>query len=336
MEATFMLTAPPGRVVAFGEVMERTSDGVSSLGGAEWNVAAALGNIDVPVAWVSALPTDSDACAPLEARGVHTANVVRNAHPLGIYDISSGTPVYDRADSAFAHLDPQAFDWRKLLTGARWVVLSGITPMLGPGPRAAWGGALTFAELDGTLIALDLNHRPALCTFEGLWSLVRPRLRMIHTLVLAPGDLAKIARLEEMPVPTDYDETVATLEAVRRKFLIPNVCACFKAPNGDGSQRRWSVVAHTFGLDSTDGQPLIHSPVEPLGGGDAWLAGFISALMEHGHGPASAAIGAMRGDALAALAQRTQGDISEAVRADLDAVDALRLAAAPGEPILIT
>ena len=62
-------------------------------------------------------------------------------------------------------------------------------------------------------------------------------------------------------------------------------------------------MAHAFGLDSTEKEAIIHTPVGALGGGDAWLAGFLDALSEHGHGPVSPLIGAMRGDLLAALSQ---------------------------------
>ena len=91
-----------------------------------------------------------------------------------------------------------------------------------------------------------------------------------------------------------------------------------------GRQKRWSVVAHAFGMDSTEDDAVIHSPVENLGGGDAWLGGFIDALSEHGHGPVSSLIGALRGDLLAALSQNTVGDVSTVTREELDEFESKR------------
>ncbi len=320
------MPAPPGRIVCFGEAMLRESGGLITPGGAEFNVACALARIGTSVAWVSVLPDEetmaelaaNDACVHLE--------IQRSNRNIGSYSIDSSTRsvIYDRMNSGFAHLDPEEFDWRTLLSGARWLVLSGITPLLGEGPRSAWSGALTFAELDGTLIAMDFNHRPALGTIDTLWEIIRPRMRMFHVLVLSAESLARIAELEGIRKPGNYEENVEALTELRRRFLIPHLCCTFKRPENCGTQRRWSVVAHAFGLDSTEHDAIVHSPIEPLGGGDAWLAGFLDALSEHGHGPVSPLIGAMRGDLLAALSQRTEGDVSLVSREELDAFEEQR------------
>lgn len=302
--------------------MMRTSGDLVTPGGAEYNVLCALAGLDMPTAWVSALPEGTAIEAEATARSVHLE--LQRGESVGRYTVADGGVVYDRADSAFAHLDSQSLDWRRLLTGARWLVMSGITPLLGAGPRAAWGGALTFAELDGTLIAMDLNHRPALASLEDLWGIMRPRMRMFHVFVLSPASLTRIAEIEGLDRPTNYEENLLALAELRRRFLIPHLCCCFKRPEGDGRQRRWSVVAHAFGMDSTEDAAVVHTPVEPLGGGDAWLAGFIDALMEHGHGPVSPLLGALRGDALAALTQNTRGDLGTVDRAALDAIEAER------------
>ena len=320
------MPAPPGRIVCFGEAMLRESEGVISPGGAEFNVACALARIGTTSAWVSVLPE--------QEKIIHSTANEANVHleiqlskrDIGRYTIDSeaSSVVYDRMDSGFAHLNPRDFDWRTLLSGARWLVMSGITPLLGKGPRSAWGGALTFAELDGTLIAMDLNHRPALGTIDTLWEIIRPRMRMFNVLILSAESLSRIAVIEGIKKPETYEENVEALAELRRRFLIPHLCCTFKRPESRNTQRRWSVVAHAFGLDSTEKDAIIHTPIEPLGGGDAWLAGFLDALSEHGHGPVSPLIGAMRGDLLAALSQRTEGDVSLVSRDELDAFEERR------------
>ena len=320
------MPAPPGRIVCFGEAMLRESGGMISPGGAEFNVACALARIGTTSAWVSVLP-EEETMIQSAANGANVHLEIQfSKRDVGRYTIDSETRsvVYDRKDSGFAHLNPRDFNWRALLSGARWLVLSGITPLLGEGPRSAWGGALTFAELDGTLIAMDLNHRPALGTIDTLWEIIRPRMRMFNVLILSAESLSRIAVIEGIKKPENYEENIEALAELRRRFLIPHLCCTFKRPESNHTQRRWSVVAHAFGMDSTEKDAIIHTPIEPLGGGDAWLAGFLDALSEHGHGPVSPLIGAMRGDLLAALSQRTKGDISLVSREELDAFEEQR------------
>ena len=320
------MPAPQGRIVCFGEAMLRESEGVITPGGAEFNVACALARIGTTSAWVSVLPEEETIIHSTASEANVHLEIQLSKRGIGRYMIDSeaSSVVYDRMDSGFAHLNPRDFDWRTLLSGARWLVMSGITPLLGERPRSAWGGALTFAELDGTLIAMDLNHRPALGTIDTLWEIIRPRTRMFNVLILSAESLSRIAVIEGIKKPENYEENVEALAELRRRFLIPHLCCTFKRPESRNTQRRWSVVAHAFGLDSTEKDAIIHTPIEPLGGGDAWLAGFLDALSEHGHGPVSPLIGAMRGDLLAALSQRTEGDVSLVSRDELDAFEERR------------
>ncbi len=45
-------------------------------------------------------------------------------------------------------------------------------------------------------------------------------------------------------------------------------------------QKRWSVVVGEEGTYSTEAHGLHHKPIQAIGGGDAWLAGFVDALVE--------------------------------------------------------
>jgi hypothetical protein len=45
-------------------------------------------------------------------------------------------------------------------------------------------------------------------------------------------------------------------------------------------QKRWSVVVGEEGVYSTEAHGLHHKPIQAIGGGDAWLAGFVDALVE--------------------------------------------------------
>jgi 2-dehydro-3-deoxygluconokinase len=298
-------------VVCFGEAMLRQSQnerGESKItpGGAEYNVACALANLGNSVKWVTSLPTDESAdliTQPAIKNGVKLT-IIASEHPVGEYRVitEDKTVQYNRGHSAFSHLKSGDIEWRQEISGARWLVTSGITPLLGDGPRANWATAMTFAELDGTLVALDLNHREALGTFEELWNEVEPRLRQVHLLVLSPENLLTLTG----------QSSPEMLVALRAKWNLPYI-ACTWKEEVQGVQNRWSAVAHSRGISTTQEKSVLHTPVEPLGGGDAWLAGFIDGLLM-GHNPDDCC---RRGDILAALTQRTFGDLGNVARDEL-------------------
>ena len=318
----------PGRVVCFGEAMLRHSPAPEGWigesvtltgsphavtpGGAEYNVACALARLGGEATWVSAVPEAgaSEVLEPARSAGVNL-ELVESAHPLGTYRVipETATVEYDRSESAFAHLEPGAIDWRARLSGARWLVVSGITPLLGEGPLANWSAALTFAELEGTLVALDLNHRPQLGKFEELWAKVEPRLRQMHMLVLSPSALETMAG----------EASGRAVDELRKRWNLPYVACTWKQNLGDGRQSRWSVMAHPLGVASTETRPVTHNLVESLGGGDAWLAGAVDGLI----GGLEAEAVCHRGDLLAALTQRTFGDLGEVTREQLSRLESI-------------
>ncbi|HEU5324045.1 MAG TPA: sugar kinase, partial [Methylomirabilota bacterium] len=137
------------------------------IGGAEANVAAACARLGLRTAWLSALPANpwgERIRRELTGHGVDCAGVrmVEGAR-VGLYYLEYGAPprpvrvIYDRRDSAFARLAVDDIDWAPLRQ-ARLVHLTGITPALGPGPRALVERALHEAAA----ISFDVNYRATL------------------------------------------------------------------------------------------------------------------------------------------------------------------------------
>lgn len=171
-----------GRIVCFGELLLRLSAPGSELpfqsprlaahfGGAEANVAASLAILGHRSSVVSALPANAlgHACAgELRRHGVDTAAIRFADGRMGLYFLTPGAMqrpaavIYDRAESVFARTEAGAYDWARLLDGARWLHLSGINLALGEAPAQAALAAMRAARAAGVAVSFDCNYRSKL------------------------------------------------------------------------------------------------------------------------------------------------------------------------------
>lgn len=170
------------RVVSFGEVLLRLSAPAPqmllqqmqldpSFCGAEANVAVALAGFGHDARLITALPDNAVGDAArrvLRGFGVQLQAEALPASRLGLFYLQPGamsrpaTVIYDRAGSAFAIIEPDAYDWPALLKGADWLFVSGITAALGAKPLAALRAAIVAGQAAGARIAFDTNFRPSL------------------------------------------------------------------------------------------------------------------------------------------------------------------------------
>src|SRR5947207_13753137 len=114
--------------------------------------------------------------------------------------------VYDRAGSAFARIEPRAFDWRRVLPGSDWFQPSGTTAALGDGPAATLAAAIACAHAQGTPVSFDLNYREALWRGRDPRPLVEPLVREAHMLI---GNAAAVRAM--LAIDAD-DGSLATRE----------------------------------------------------------------------------------------------------------------------------
>lgn len=320
-------------VVCLGEAMLRQSPGglgeISTPGGSELNVAVSLAMLERKVGWISALGVDAagerirrDALSA----GVDFSFVKTLPHPTGTYRITplSKSPIYQRENSSFANLTPQHFDdlMRPIFAGARWLHLTGITPLLGENSKSLWATAMGWAELDGFLISLDLNHRPSLGSWDQLWSLIEPKLRQIHALHLSPKDLQNMSKRGLISTPLNLDESnwngegieEAILE-VRKKFALTWV-TCTHKTDTNGQRRRWSAMSSVSSTSTTTSRnhPSNGYLAEHLGGGDAWVAAWLDGMLSG----LSEEVILQRADRYATMAQSVIGDFSTITREALE------------------
>lgn len=185
------------RVVTFGEVMLRLKPPSyerllqspvleATFGGGEANVAASLANFGVPVDFVTALPPNAigDACcAFLRGFGIGTSHVVRTGDRMGLYFLETGSNqrpsrvIYDRSGSALMGARPESFAWKRILEGAGWFHITGITPALSENAAATALEAVQAAREMGLTVSCDYNYR------KNLWKYGRTAREVMTELV---------------------------------------------------------------------------------------------------------------------------------------------------------
>src|SRR5262245_51677872 len=152
-------------VITFGELMLRLSPPgferllqspmlVATFGGGEANVAVTLAQLGLDSCFVTRLPNNpigDAAIRVLRAEGVRTNEILRGGDRVGIYYAETGasqrasTVTYDRARSAISEIGHGAVEWPRIVKGATWFHVTGITPALGAGPAACTREALEAA-----------------------------------------------------------------------------------------------------------------------------------------------------------------------------------------------
>ena len=272
------------------------------IGGAEANVAAACARLGLRAAWLSALPDNAWGIRirrELTGHGVDCSHVRTIADArLGVYFLEFGTPprpirvLYDRRDSAFARLTPEAIDWEPIRR-ARCVHVSGITPALGLGPRRIVDRVLQEA----TTLSFDVNYRAA------LWS---------------PGDARAFA---ESILPIARHVFLGQSEADIVFGLTGTPGAILEAMSQLAPKASIALLQGEAGSLVLDGGRLCQprrryavQVIDPIGAGDAFVAGFLWAVLRGDD--TQRAVDA--GSAVAALKCSTWGDIALVDAADVE------------------
>jgi 2-dehydro-3-deoxygluconokinase len=246
------------------------------IGGAESNVACCLARCGHRVRWVSRVGADGfgdHLLARIAEAGVDVSAVERDpGRPTGIYfkeHLPGRTGVaYYRAGSAASAMGPATVG-RGLAWSGRILHLTGITPALSGSCRDLVHD-LTERVPGRPLVSFDVNHRPA------LWRDGRD-----------PRTLLDVARRCDIVFVGEDEAAVAfglpSAADVRAALPEPPVLVVKQGPAG---ATMWNGAATTF-------EPSLRvDVVEPVGAGDAFAAGFLSATLRglpdrerlrHGH-----------------------------------------------------
>ena len=251
-----------------------------SLGGSEVNTAVTLSNLRNNVFLLSVFPNNelgNEFINVIESLGINTRYVVKsNEDLIGTMYIKDNSVFYQRRHSAFSYISDVNLN-DIFSTDYNWVHLTGITPMLSENCKSEWLKLLNKSLSLKIPISCDLNYRPALGDLTNLWNIVKPYINCFDLFLLSINDLKEICKLENIDISKKMIDKIMSMFAL--KFNIKRLVICRKKILEHNSQDRNSLMIYKNELYSS--KVKNHTPVEHIGGGDAFVGSLINGILKN-------------------------------------------------------
>jgi len=291
-----------GTILSFGELLLRICPDAGGewlhenqlpffVGGAELNVATALALWGLPSSYFTALPDNAlstQILDYLQDKKVDTTPVYMGGDRIGLYyltrgkDIKNNALIYDRANSAFAALQPGQIDWDKVLHGVSWFHFSAICPAISQNVADVCAEVLEAASARNITISVDLNYRARLWQYGKQPIDIMPQLVKYADLIM--GNIWAAERMLGIPVEPNVTESgQKSIYLKEAQNSSQAIMAQFP---------KCKAVANTFRFDAGEGinyytalydGDKLHSSkqydtdkvVDKVGSGDCFMAGLI-------------------------------------------------------------
>lgn len=281
------------KVITFGEIMLRLStpgnqrftqsNGFNvTYAGAEANVAVSLAHFGTPSAHVTRFPNNDlgqAATQTLQKFGVDTNAILYGDERMGVYFLENGSMqrasriIYDRFDSAFAHIKKGDINWSEILRHASWFHYTGITPAISQGAADVCLEAVEAANKLGVTVSGDINYRRNLWQYGKSARDVMPAL-IERTQVMIAGltDLENCLGIKDQSFEKACEQTVKKYPGIKK-------IATTERESISSSHNKIRAILY-------DEKKLYHSKVYDLthivdrvGSGDAFMAGLIFGML---------------------------------------------------------
>ncbi|MCR5273443.1 MAG: sugar kinase [Lachnospiraceae bacterium] len=299
--------------ITFGEIMMRlTAPDCEKIvqakgfdanyGGSEANIAVSLANLGIKSSVITVLPDNplgQSVLKMLKSNDVDTGRVILakkdevKTHRLGVYymekgfGIRPGNVIYDRKNSCITEYDFGELDPREILKGYSWFHVSGISLAISSSCREFAFELIKTAKEMGLTVSFDGNFRSALWTFEEARDCCSKCLPYVDVLFgIEPfnlyrekdnkgsGDLK-----EDIPFQPDKKQQEEVFKAFTDRY--PNIKCIARHVRYTKSGNENSLKAYIFMNDKTYESSLYTFDIlDRVGGGDAFIAGFIYAYLK--------------------------------------------------------
>ena len=235
------------------------------MAGAESNVAIGTRRLGVESTWIGRLGRDGIGDLierELRAEGVHTS-ISRDDAPTGLMLKTARTSdltqvSYYRTGSAGSRLTSADVNETTIAT-ADVLHVTGITPALGPGPAAAVRKAVEVARAHAVTVSFDLNYRAALWDRATAGPVLGELVELSDVLFAGPEEAALIVAAGP---PQQMARELATVGPTQVIIKLGHL----------GAVARIDDQPHTC-----DVVPV--RVADPVGAGDAFVAGYLSELI---------------------------------------------------------
>jgi 2-dehydro-3-deoxygluconokinase len=282
------------KVITLGEVLMRLSTpGFSRFtqaeqfnalyAGSEANVASSLAILGIPSAHVTRFPANdlgNAATQSLKKYGVDVSHIIYGDERIGIYFLENGAVqrasriIYDRFNSAFAHIQKGMIDWDTVMKQASWFHWTGITSAISQGAADVCYEAIQAARKHGVTISGDINYR------RNLWQYGKSARDIMPALI----------ELTDMIVAgvTDMENCVGitgdSFEAACKNFIKANpntkkIATTFRESVSSSHNKLQGVVWNGKELFKSREYDITHI-VDRVGAGDAFMAGWIYSMIK--------------------------------------------------------
>lgn len=298
------------KIVTFGEVLLRFSKNdhlrlsqgsrmMGNYGGSEANAAVSLAMFGNRVEYVTRVPDNTlgrAALMRLREYGLNVDHVCMGGNRLGTYyfeeaaAVRNSKVVYDRKDSSFYSMQPGMIPWREVFADAHLFHCSGITCAVSQSAQDTTFEAVRTADEMGLTIACDINYRKNLWNYGAKASEVLHRLMQYSDFVFGDqNEWEVVSGLPHIPfeaLDADYELNLAAYEEyfaqLHKQFprcgqMLMGLRNQITTSHHTLSGILWSAEGGGKGKLYTTRIYNIDPVIDPMGVGDAFVAGFLHA-----------------------------------------------------------
>lgn len=281
------------KVVTLGEIMLRLSTpGFArftqstnfniTYAGAEANVAVSLANFGIPSAHVTRFPDNDLGAAATQALkkfGVDTSYIQYGDERMGVYFLENGAIhrasriIYDRFDSAFAHIKKGSVDWDEIFRDASWFHYTGITPAISQGAADVCLEAVRAARKNNLMVSGDINYRRNLWQYGKSAQDIMPSL-IEHTDIMIAG----ITDMENCMDVTGDNFDKACQQSAKKFPNLKKIATTERISISSSHNKISSLLWDGKRLLTSKQYDLTHI-IDRVGSGDAFMAGLIYGML---------------------------------------------------------
>ena len=281
------------RVITFGEIMMRLStpgfarftqvDSLNVLyAGSEANVASSLSHFGLSTAHVTRFPENDlgqAATQTLQRYGVDTQYIIYGPERMGVYFLENGSMqrasriVYDRFNSAFAHIKLGMIDWEMVLKDASWFHWTGITPAISQGAADVCAEGIQMARKHNVTVSGDINYR------RNLWQYGKTAREIMPALIESTDVIVSGITDMENCVGISGDTFETACASFKKSYPnIKKVATTERNSISSSHNKLKGLLWNGKQLCQSKEFDLTHI-VDRVGAGDAFMAGLIYGML---------------------------------------------------------